>query len=491
MATTTARRSRPSRSSISLRSVEPPEVEQFAGFCAELKLENGSAMQLEPFQRRMVTDYFAGTTETLILVSKKNGKSSLLAALSLYHLVVTPDAECVIAAASRDQAAIMLKQARGFIRRSESLGRLMEVKQREIQSTVDDGRIRILAADADTADGVIPTLALVDELHRHKSADLYGVFRDGLGPRDGRMITISTAGDDDMSPLGLMRKAAVELPGLLVEGAYRYARSPDGSYAMHEWALDAKADLHDLVVVKAANPASWQTVEALRRRHDSPSMTAAQWARFACGVWMREEDSAISSMEWAACAKGYAPIPDGEAIRVGVDLGWKWDTTAIVPHHMSSEGVATVGDPVIVVPPRDGTSTAKADILDPILDLADRYHLIEVVIDPAAGGEQLAQELEAHGIEVVAYSQKPGPMSLAAERLTAAIRGRTICHPDLHEFNAQVLAASRRSTAGEAWSFVKPKSRRAIDGVVALAMVHSIAVEAMSAPAVSREVVFL
>ena len=50
------------------------------------------------------------------------------------------------------------------------------------------GRIRVLAADVDTADGVIPTLALVDELHRHASAGLYGVFRDGLGPRDGQMV---------------------------------------------------------------------------------------------------------------------------------------------------------------------------------------------------------------------------------------------------------------------------------------------------------------
>ena len=28
-------------------------------------------------------------------------------------------------------------------------------------------------------------LALVDELHRAKSIDLYGILRDGLGPRDG------------------------------------------------------------------------------------------------------------------------------------------------------------------------------------------------------------------------------------------------------------------------------------------------------------------
>ena len=53
----------------------------------------------------------------------------------------------------------------------------------------DGPRVRVLAADANTGDGVIPTLALVDELHRHPSGDLYGVFRDGLGPRDGQMVT--------------------------------------------------------------------------------------------------------------------------------------------------------------------------------------------------------------------------------------------------------------------------------------------------------------
>ena len=59
----------------------------------------------------------------------------------------------------------------------------------------------MLAADADTADGVIPTLAIVDELHRHPSGALYGVFRDGL-LGDGQMVTISTAGATLDSPLG-------------------------------------------------------------------------------------------------------------------------------------------------------------------------------------------------------------------------------------------------------------------------------------------------
>lgn len=455
------------------------ELETFDRFCSGvLRKEDGSPFVLEDFQRRMLNDFFTGTTETLILMPKKCGKTTVLAALALYHLLSTPDAEVVIAAASRDQATILYDAAAGFVRRSERLPDLVYVRRgtRELRAVKDAGRIRVLAAGVDTADGVLPTLALVDEQHRHKSADLYGVFRDGLGPRQGRMITISTAGEDDMSPLGLMRRAAYELPGMERDGAYRYARSPDGGYVMHEWALEPDEDRTDMAIVKRANPASWQTEEQLRRRHDSPSMTAAQWARFACGVWMREEDNAISAVEWAACAEEYEGIPDGAEIRVGVDLAWKWDTAAIIPHHLRADGIALVGEPVIVVPPRDGTSTAKDELLRPILRLRDRYRITAVVMDPAADGEVFAQDLEEHGLEVFAHSQDPAPMSLAAERLMTSIREKTIRHPDHAELNSHVLNAALKATGGEKYRFVKPRSKRPIDGVIALAMVHSAAV---------------
>src|SRR4051812_37319277 len=103
-------------------------------------------MRLEGFQRSMLAEHFAGAAETLILLPKKNGKSTLLAALALFHLITTPDAECVIGAASRDQATILYDQAAGFVRRSVGLDRRVNVKRgyREIQSRHDAGRIRVL-----------------------------------------------------------------------------------------------------------------------------------------------------------------------------------------------------------------------------------------------------------------------------------------------------------------------------------------------------------
>ena len=109
----------------------------------------------------MLQDYFSGAEETLILIPKKNGKTTLLAALGLFHLTVTEDAACYIGAASRDQASILFKQAAGFVRRCDWLQKYVDLKAgyREIRSRRDSGLLQVLAADANTADGVIPTLA--------------------------------------------------------------------------------------------------------------------------------------------------------------------------------------------------------------------------------------------------------------------------------------------------------------------------------------------
>jgi len=454
-------------------------LDDFADFCSELVLDNGATMTLEPFQRKVLTDYFEGVRETLILIPKKQGKTTLLAAIALWHLLTTPDAECVVAAASRDQATILFDQAAGFVRRTPDLAEQVSVKRgyRELRVPDGSGRVRVLAADVDTADGVLPSLALVDELHRHKSADLYGIFRDGLGPRDGRMLTISTAGDDESSPLGELRKGAHALRGFTKDGAYGHVRT--SGFAWHEWALDPDQDRENLALVKGANPASWQTIEALRERHDSPSMTPWAWARFACGVWMAGEESAISEREWRACADAETTIPDGsEGVLVGIDLGWKHDYTALVPICRPGGGdVALVHPPTILIPPGDGVAIDAEDIFAVVEQMAEKWPQVVFVLDPEAGGEQLAQRIdrELQGRALVAtHSQKTTAMCTAAQRLSEAISAKRIQHPDDAELTRHVLNAAAQQV-GAAWKFVKRRKKGGkIDALVALAMAHSV-----------------
>src|SRR6266700_4271630 len=90
----------------------------FVSFTRILVREDGKPLELYPEQSVMLTDYFDGCRETLILIPKKNGKTTLLAALGLYHLLARKDAACVIGAASRGQATILYEQATGLIDRS-------------------------------------------------------------------------------------------------------------------------------------------------------------------------------------------------------------------------------------------------------------------------------------------------------------------------------------------------------------------------------------
>ena len=71
-------------------------------------------------------------------------------------------------------------------------------------------------------------------------------------------------------------------------------------------------------------------------------------------------------------------------------------------------------------------------------------------------------------------------MALAAERLLTGIREGTISHPDDETLNSHVLNAALRPAGAELYRFDKPKSKRCIDGCIALAMVHSVAVAGAS-----------
>jgi len=429
-------------------------------------LENGQPLRLEPFQRVILSEFFGGALETLALLPKKNGKSSLLGALALYHLCTTPDAECVIAAASRDQAAIMLRQAQGFIRRSRDLQARLRVKQREIAHQTLGGRVRVLASDVDTADGVIPTLGLVDELHRHRSGELYGVLRDGLGPRDGRLVTISTAGADYGGPLWRIRGAALEL-GATRDGAYRHARSPDGSFVLHEWSLSQDDDLHDLVLVKEANPLAAMTVAKLAERRDSPTTTPGQWARFACNVWTQAEEFWLPEGAWDACRDETAVIPDGVPVVLGVDIGTKKDTSAIVRLWCRDDGRVVV-EADVFAPQGDGTALELATVEQAIRDSADRFMVQGVVYDRWSF-ERSAQELSDRGLLMIELPQSPERMSMASAAIYEAILKGEIAHAGGAVLTAHVLAGAVKPHE-RGWRLVKSKARRPIDALIAMAL---------------------
>jgi Phage Terminase len=380
--------------------------------------------------------------------------TTLLAALALYHLLTTVDAECVIAASSRDQAQILLKQARKFVRHS-GLAEFMRVKQREIVSMRDDGVVRVLASDSDTADGVIPTLAIVDELHRHKDdGAMYGVFADGLGPRNGQIITISTAGDDEEQALGRMRRRFRQFPHIERDGAYWYARSEDGEQVMHEWALDPDQDRTNLAVVKLANPAPWQTEKLLGTRFNSTSMTPWRWARFACGVWLRGEGKWMDDPRgWYEARPRFFLPAAGAQITLGWDPAWTFDSCAVVAFHATAglgEGEdeearrrrAGVMWPVAIFRPQeeDGGTVPSWKVGEAIRKATATWQVTAVGFDRNRGMQRLAEELSDEGIPVTVVPMGSDIWAPLTADLLSAIRRRGIASPDPDDFDDPDLA---------------------------------------------------
>lgn len=428
---------------------------RFEKFCLELKTENGRPLTVEPFQRRILRDHFAGTIEEVVILPKKNGKSTIFSALALFHLEnwPDPDPEVVIGASSRDQATILFNQAAAMVDRS-NLGHRFIVKRgyRHIRLAGNPiARIRVLAADAKTADGVIPTLALVDELHRHPSGDLYGVFRDGLDGRDGRMVTMSTAGLVEASPLGELRARAAMLPTFRRRGAYSGARAPGATFVLHEWSLRDDQDLEDLQLVKKANPASWHTIAKLRARLESPSMTPGRWARFACGVWTGGEEPWLEAPMWDRLKVDIGKVEPGEKVWAAVVVGTNPGIVIAAPR--ADEGAAVKAFVYAGAVPLE-------TIENELVELADQYEVAEVAFD-RVGFQRSAELLEERGLPMVEVPHSPERLSIVSMTLHRLIESKKLRHDGDSALRAQVLAGSTKETE-RGWRLIISNQTRAL-----------------------------
>ncbi len=438
---------------MSLLTAAATELEAFLAFASELRTEEGQPLVLEEFQHIVLRPYFNGVRQTVILLPKKNGKTTLIAALALFHLLRVRNATCVIIASSRKQAEIVLNQARMFVRQSDDLSKLMRRQERTIRYNEDDGRIEVLAADVDTADGVIPTLVIVDELHRAKSLELYGVMMDSLEPRQAQLIAISTAGYSLDSPLGQIRTAAHEHPSFTRTGTFNSLFTSD--LAFFEWCLDVDANVEDFSVVKTANPASWQTEEALAKRRRDPGMTLYRWLRFACGVWTEGEEPWINPPVWDALA---GKVQLEGPVWAAVDMGVREEEPAIVL-------VGRQGDKLLCTAKVMPVGTEMEQIEEYIRGLS----VHSVSYEPRQFGRS-AEMLQKEGFLMIEFSMSLERMSKASMTLWRLIERQEIMHDGDLRFRAHVMGGVVKED-GRGWRIQRdPKTRRPVAALMALMM---------------------
>ncbi len=179
-------------------------IEFIENYCRHSKgALGGKPFILELWQKALVAATFGivhkidGTRkyqEVLLVVARKNGKSTLAAAIGLYLQIADgePGAEIYACATKKDQAKIIWLEAKRMVRKSPVLRKRMKTLVAEINSDVNDSFFRPLGRDSDSLDGLNVHGALLDEIHAWQDQNLYDVIVDGTSSREEPLVFITT-----------------------------------------------------------------------------------------------------------------------------------------------------------------------------------------------------------------------------------------------------------------------------------------------------------
>lgn len=179
-------------------------IEFIENYCKHSKGSmGGKPFILELWQKALVAATFGmvnkldGTRkyrEVLLVVARKNGKSTLAAAIGLYMQIADgePGSEVYACATKKDQAKIIWLEAKRMVKKSATLRKRIKTLVGELTSDFNDSFFRPLGRDSDSLDGLNVHGALLDEIHAWTDKNLYDVIVDGTTAREEPLIFITT-----------------------------------------------------------------------------------------------------------------------------------------------------------------------------------------------------------------------------------------------------------------------------------------------------------
>lgn len=469
----------------------------------------GKPFLLEPWQKAIVANLFGWKRpdgmrryrEVFVYVGKKNGKSTLLAGLVLYLLIADGElgAQVYSAAASKDQAALVFGECVGMIRAEPELRSRLRIYgehgggiTRSIVYPAMHSSYKCLSSDFDSADGVNPSAAAVDEIHRHKKGDLIEVLRKGMKARAQPVMVYTTTADFNRpSPCNdLVAKARKVCANHGDESQVGYF--PDFLPAVYEadraddWALEA--------TWRKANPNLGVTLpleefaKDVREAKENPSLLNS-FLRLHLNIVTDADVAMIPMGRWDACEDAGTPAPERGECYGGLDLAVKRDMTALtllfpepdgafrvrtwfwMPRE-SAKKIERIADVPFSAWERDGWVTlTDGNVVDfkairrDIEALSREYSIREVAYDPHSATE-MSYELAAEGINLVEFPQTMLKMSEPTGKfrdLVTAGKWRHDGNPVLRWQAGNVMAYTDRSGRTRP---DKEKSANKIDGIV-------------------------
>jgi phage terminase large subunit-like protein len=237
-------------------------IDFIENYCKHSKGKWGSKpVILEPWQKALIAaafgfiDKFTGLrkfTEVLLIVGRKNGKSTLAAAVGLYLQIADGEhgAEVYAVATKKDQAKLIWLEAKRMVNKSPALRKRIKPLVAELNGIgkYEDSTFKPLGSDSDTLDGLNVHGACMDEIHAWKDQNLFDVIYDGMTAREQPMLFLTTTA-------GTVRE-------LVYDSKYAYASSviegiegfEDERLLAIVYELDERDEWTNPLMWKKANP---------------------------------------------------------------------------------------------------------------------------------------------------------------------------------------------------------------------------------------------
>ena len=168
-------------------------IEFIERFCRLPAGKLGAPFRLELYQKAQLQATFGFVdddgirrfTEVLIIEGRKNGKTSMLAAV-LLDLLINDDEgapQCCTAATKKDQAALAFDAAYKMILQSPELRKHLRKRVSDIFFPRNLGTLRALANNTNSLDGLDLHGCIIDELSAIKTRDTYDLLKQAMSAR--------------------------------------------------------------------------------------------------------------------------------------------------------------------------------------------------------------------------------------------------------------------------------------------------------------------
>ena len=425
----------------------------------------GELVKLAPFQkdwlRRVLKD---GVTSAVMQVPRGNGKSTFLAAVATWA-AFDPDTGGapqvpIVATAIHQAIRTVYGVAADMIDAEPELADrciiFTGIGNTKVTVPMTHGELFPVSSAVDHLQGLDPSVAICDEigfigLDSWNSLLLAGVKR----PRS-LVVGIGTPGLDRDNALWHLRSlvhAGTKLPG----------------FSFTEYAATTDCRIDDEDEWRLANPA----IEAGYLNIDSMRTNLAlapegRFRVFHLGQWVDGVESWLGDDGRRLWDSLQRPLeaPETDRMWVGLDVGFKHDSTALVTIQRLVDGTLYARARFWI--PRDSEPVNLTEVMEALRELDRKHNVAEIAFDPRLF-EVPAMMLADEGLPMVEYSQSIERMTPAFGQLFEMIKRGELSHDGDKMFAQQILNAIPRYNE-RGFTLAKAKSRGKIDACYALAM---------------------